>query len=141
MTIAELHNRLVEFGVPTERFSLNGLYGSTNDNEKWGLLIKNGKHTTEFEVYYRERGEKHSKITFTEESEACDYLFKRIRDDWFIDRINEIDGFNGMTVNERLYESGYMDEFDLCKTRNKTRAEHILRMLRVDEPSIRKILE
>src|SRR5690606_11171591 len=136
MTIAELHHGLREFGVPAERYFLHGLYGSSDDNEKWALVIKNGKYTNEYEVYYRERGAKHSTLTFTEENEACDYLFKRIRDDWFNYRINEIEGFNGMTVNERLYESGYMDEFDVCRTRNKTRAEHILRMLRVDEPSI-----
>lgn len=141
MTIAELHHRLGEWGVPAERYFLHGRYGSSNDNDKWGLTIKDGRYAREYEVYYRERGEKHSKITFTEEGDACDYLYKRIRDDWFLERINKIDGFDGMTVNERLYESGYMEEFDKCKKRNKTRAEHILRMLRVDEPSIRKILD
>jgi hypothetical protein len=37
-----------------------------------------------------------------------------------------------MTVSERLWESGLMDEFDRPK-KNKTRAKEILRWLRVEE--------
>lgn len=46
-----------------------------------------------------------------------------------------------MTVNERLYVSGLMDEFDKVKTTNKNRAKEILRWLRVDEPSIEMIVK
>jgi hypothetical protein len=46
-----------------------------------------------------------------------------------------------MTVNERLWESGLMDEFDRAKKKDKTRAKEILRWLRVDEPSIQKIVK
>jgi len=47
----------------------------------------------------------------------------------------------GMTVNERLFLSGLLDEFDNAKTNNKERARHILRELHVDEPSINTIIQ
>jgi hypothetical protein len=46
-----------------------------------------------------------------------------------------------MTVNERLYVSGLMDEFDFCKVNNLEKAEFILKCLGIDELSIRKILD
>ena len=46
-----------------------------------------------------------------------------------------------MTVNERLYVSGLMDEFDKVKIADKKRAKEILRWLRVDEPSIENIVK
>jgi len=46
-----------------------------------------------------------------------------------------------MTVNERLYATGLMNEFNKTKKKNKTRAAKILRILRVDESSIKKILK
>lgn len=50
--------------------------------------------------------------------------------------------FKGMTVNERLFLSGLMDNFDLAKERHdKNGLVEILRQLEVDEPSIKKILE
>jgi hypothetical protein len=104
------------------------------------LTIKKGKYTIEYEVYYRERGEVNSKQIFTTEEEACEYLYKQVTDSWTVEKINKIEGIGGMTVNERLYVSGLMDEFDKCKIHDKTRAKQILRWLRVDEPSIVLIL-
>lgn len=49
--------------------------------------------------------------------------------------------FGGMTVNERLFVSGLMDEFDKSKISDKTRAKQILRSLQVDEPSIELIIK
>jgi len=46
-----------------------------------------------------------------------------------------------MTVNERLWESGLMDEFDRAKEIDKARAKEILRWLRVDEHSIHMIVK
>lgn len=43
-------------------------------------------------------------------------------------------------VNERLYATGLMDEFDTAKRKNKKRAAQILRILGVDYNSISKIL-
>lgn len=55
--------------------------------------------------------------------------------------IAKIDGLDGMTVNERLYVSGLMNEFDTAiLTNNKARAKEILTWLRVDEKSIQQIL-
>jgi hypothetical protein len=49
--------------------------------------------------------------------------------------------YSGMTVNERLYASGLIDEFDIARKTNKRRAMQILQDLSVDDSSIEKILE
>jgi hypothetical protein len=49
--------------------------------------------------------------------------------------------FSGMTVNERLFVSGLIVEFDKNKISDKTRAKQILRLLQVDEPSIELIVK
>jgi len=141
MTIEELHKRLREKEVSEDQYYLHGLFGSTDDNEKLALTIKQGKYSVEFETYYREHGEKHSVRTFTSEKEACEFIFKKLLDERTCNRIQNIVGLSGMTVNERLWESGLMDEFDKTKKKDKTRAKEILRWLRVDEPSIQKIVK
>jgi hypothetical protein len=141
MTIEQLHKKLTELKIPEDHYYLHGLYGSTDDNDKPALTIMRGKYTIEYEVYFRERGEKNSSRTFTTEDEACDYLFKQVIDNWTLEKINKIEGLGGMTVNERLYVSGLMDEFDKCKNKDKERAKQILRWLRVDESSIESILK
>ena len=45
-----------------------------------------------------------------------------------------------MTVNERLYVCGLMDEFDKALIADKTKAKKILELLGVDKPSIEKIV-
>jgi hypothetical protein len=54
--------------------------------------------------------------------------------------VRHVEGLEGMTVNERLYVSGLMDEFDKTKKHDKVKAAYILEMLQVDKPSIDKIL-
>jgi len=49
--------------------------------------------------------------------------------------------FGGMTVNERLFVSGLVDEFEKSKISDKAKAKQILRSLQVDEPSIELILK
>ncbi|MGL1889945.1 MAG: hypothetical protein OCD76_25760 [Reichenbachiella sp.] len=51
-----------------------------------------------------------------------------------------VTGLGGMTVNERLALSGLMDLFDSTKNNNKEIARFILIALKVDEPSINRIL-
>ena len=46
-----------------------------------------------------------------------------------------------MTVNERLFVSGLIDEFEKNKISDKTSAKQILRLLQVDEPSIELIVK
>ncbi|HEY0669529.1 MAG TPA: hypothetical protein VGD22_15205 [Sphingobacteriaceae bacterium] len=77
MTIEELHNKLTELKIPTDQYYLHGFYGSTDDNDKVALTMKRGKYTIEYEVYYKERGEKHSIKNFTDENEACNYILKK----------------------------------------------------------------
>lgn len=141
MTIKELHKRLQEDGILEDQYFLHGLFGSADDNDKIGLTIKKGQYGLEYETYYKERGEKHSIRTFATEKEACEYIYKKLIDEQTLYRIQKIVGLSGMTVNERLWESGLMDEFDRAKKKDKTRAKEILRWLRVDEPSIEKIVK
>lgn len=57
-----------------------------------------------------------------------------------IEKVKKVDGLGGMTVNERLYVTGLMDTFDKVKSKDKELAQFILETLRVDKPSIDKIL-
>ena len=141
MTIEELNSELKKLGVSDDRYYLHGLFGSTDDNDKIALTVRKGKFTIEYEVYYKERGEKHSSRTFTTEDEACKYLLHKIQEEQTIEKVRQVIGLDGMTVNERLWETRLMDEFDKTKKKNKSRAAQILRILRVDEPSIKKILK
>ena len=54
--------------------------------------------------------------------------------------VRQVEGLGGMTVNERLYVSGLMNEFDKSKKLDKVKAAYILELLQVDKPSIDKIL-
>ncbi len=54
--------------------------------------------------------------------------------------VRQVEGLGGMTVNERLYISGLMNEFDKSKNSNKIKAAFILESLQVDKLSIDKIL-
>ena len=56
-------------------------------------------------------------------------------------KANNVLGLGGMTVNERLYESGLMEVFDKAKKNDKDLAKIILEAIRVDQPSIKKILK
>ncbi|HRP55034.1 hypothetical protein [Agriterribacter sp.] len=80
MTIQELYITLKEFGIPEDKYYLHGLYGSTNDDDKLSLIIRKGVYSVEYEVYFKERGEKHSIRIFTNEDEACQYLYKRLKE-------------------------------------------------------------
>ncbi|SMC60715.1 hypothetical protein [Pedobacter nyackensis] len=140
LTLKQLSDKLSEQGISPDCYYLHGLYGSINDEEKYGLAIKRGKYTIEYEVYYKERGEKHSSRLFIDEHEACDWIYTLLIDEQTSNRIQNINGLLGMTVNERLYASGLMDEFDTARLTNKSRAKQILRWLRVDEKSIEHII-
>jgi len=54
--------------------------------------------------------------------------------------ISKVDGLGGMTVNERLYVCGLMNEFDKAQMADKDKARKILELLGVDKPSIEKIV-
>ena len=54
--------------------------------------------------------------------------------------VTQVEGLEGMTVNERLFASGLMNEFDKYKKNDKPKAAYILELLQVDKPSIEKIL-
>lgn len=140
MTISELYQRLKEEGIGEDKYYLQGLYGSADDNEKIGLVLKKGRYAVEYETYCKERGEKHSIRIFTTENEACEYIYHKLLDEQTFSGIQKIAGLSGMTVNERLWVSGLMDEFDKARMSNNARAREILRWLRVDEASVEEIL-
>ena len=141
MTLAELNQHLKNLGIEDDKFYLHGLYGSNSDQNKISLTIKTEQFTTQYEVYYKERGVKSSSLLFHQESAACEYVLSQLKEELILDRINKIDGLKGMTVNERLYVSGLMDEFEISRANNKTRAAQILRMLGIDESSIKEIID
>lgn len=55
-------------------------------------------------------------------------------------KILQVNGIEGMTVNERLYVSGLIDEFDNSLKNDKNKARRILEFLKVDQLSIEKIV-
>lgn len=57
-----------------------------------------------------------------------------------IKAISKVDGLGGMTVNERLYVCGLMNEFDKAQIDDKAKAKKILELLGVDKPSIEKTI-
>lgn len=69
--------------------------------------------------------------------------FKTLVDNRWVDirTSDKTQSFGGMTVNERLFVSGLMDEFDKSKINDKAKAKQILRSLQIDEPSIELILK
>lgn len=72
MTIQELRNKLEEEDVPENMYSL--LIGGF-PNEAFCLIeIEDG-----WEVYYSERGKKRGIKQYASESEACEYMYKKLR--------------------------------------------------------------
>lgn len=57
-----------------------------------------------------------------------------------IESIAKVEGLGGMTINERLFVSGLMYEFDRVLVRDKDKARRILELLGVDTPSIERIM-
>ena len=55
-------------------------------------------------------------------------------------QISKIEVLGGMTVNERLFVCGLMDEFEKALIKDKIKAKKILELLGVDNSSIEKIV-
>ena len=81
MNIQELHIELEDRKISTNRYYLHGLYGSSNQEGKLSLVIRRGKFTIEYDVFYVERGEEHSKRTFYDENSACEYFLHKIQEE------------------------------------------------------------
>jgi hypothetical protein len=58
-----------------------------------------------------------------------------------IKAISKVENIGGMTVNERLYVCGLMDEFDKSMKSDKRKAEKILEHLGIDKQSIDQIVK
>ena len=72
MTIKELQSRLIEMNIPEDMYSI--MVGGY-PNEAFCLV----KTDNGWEVYYSERGHKSSAREFASESEACDYLERKLK--------------------------------------------------------------
>lgn len=68
-------------------------------------------------------------------------FFRKMTNKEIENAISKVEGIEGMTVNERLYHSGLMDEFDIALKNNKDKAKLILELLKVDKLSIDKIVK
>lgn len=136
MTISQLHEQLIKLKIPENWYFLHGLYGSSDDNDKIALLLKQGH----FEVYFKERGQRTTDLRFDTEAEACKYVLKKLKTELIFQKATTTEGLDGMTVNERLFASDLMTDFDQAKKDDKQQAKLILRLLRVDEDSINKIV-
>ena len=55
-------------------------------------------------------------------------------------KVEQVAGLGGMTVNERLYVTGLIDIFDEVRESDKDLARMILEAIKVDTSSIDKIL-
>ena len=80
MKIEDLQIKLKEAGIQEDKYHLHGLYGSMDDNDKIALTIRREKTKIEFEVYYKEKGEKRSLKIFESEDEACQYVYTRLKE-------------------------------------------------------------
>lgn len=58
-----------------------------------------------------------------------------------IDAICKVDGIRGMTVNERLYVSGLMDEYDKAKWNDTKKAKRILELICDDDLILKRSIE
>lgn len=141
MNLKELSAHLEKLNVSPDQYYIHGLFGSPDDNEKLAMEVKKGRYFAEYEVYFKERGTKQSSKIFTSETEACEFMYSKLKDEHTYNRIQQISNLNAMTVNERLFASELTDEFDRSILKNKLRARQILRWLKVDEESINLILE
>lgn len=126
MKLDKLFIELELLGIPRERYYLNGIYGSQTDTNTLSLVKLSNNC---FEIYYKSKNNKETISSFTNEEEACEFLYKKLKQDWIIENIGEINGLAGMTFNERLYASGLEFEYNKSKRENPQRAEQILRLL------------
>ena len=140
MNIEQLYKRLTEAGVPEYKFYLHGLFGSTDDNERLALTIYRRDKETFYEVYFKERGTSSTLNVCSNESEACKFIYEKLIYERDFFNIRKIEGLDGMTVNERLFATGLIDEFDKARLQDKRRAREILSLLNVDKASIDKIV-
>ena len=141
MTIDQLHKKLSEIGIDPNNYYLQGQFGSIDDNEKIAFRIFKMGNKITYQVYFKEKGQIAWSNDFYTEADAAQEIFRKLRDEQIFCEIGKTEGLGGMTVNERLFAVGLMDEFEEIVKRDKNRAKQILRWLRVDEPSIELIVK
>lgn len=80
LQLEKLYFRLKALGVPEESYYLQGLYGSKSDDYTLALVMREGKNTTEYEMYYKEKEQKHVIQVFTDFEIASNYFIEQLTD-------------------------------------------------------------
>lgn len=78
LQLEKLYLKLTKLGTPEEDYYLHGLYGSTSDNNKLAMIVKKGEYFVEYEIYYKEKGQKDVIQVFTDFDLASDYFIKQL---------------------------------------------------------------
>lgn len=76
--IEKLYFRMKVLGIPEESYYLQGLYGSPTDEYKLALLIREGDDATEYEMYFKEKDQKHVIQVFTDFDIAANYFIEQL---------------------------------------------------------------
>ena len=67
-----------------------------------------GKYSAEYEVYYKERGNKNSSRIFKTEAEACDYFLYRIKS-WILMAETSEKTYDFVCFGDLAYEFDFSD--------------------------------
>ena len=76
--LEKLYFRLKALGIPEESYYLQGLYGSSTDDYKLALVMREENNSTEYEMYYREKDLKHIIQVFTDFDIASNYFIEQL---------------------------------------------------------------
>jgi hypothetical protein len=77
-------------------------------------------------------------VIFTNETDACKYLYKKLVKEWLYWKMKENQELERMTVNERLHSTGLSEIYDKYKNEDNIIIEQILKLIKVDNNSIKK---
>ena len=76
--LKKLYFRMKALGIAEESYYLQGLYGSKTDDNKLALVLNEENNSTEYEMYYKEKGEKHVIQVFTDFDIASNYFIEQL---------------------------------------------------------------
>ena len=76
--LEKLYFRLKALGIPEESYYLQGLYGSSTDDYKLALVMRKENNSIDYEMYFKENGEKHVIQVFTDFDIAANYFIEQL---------------------------------------------------------------
>jgi cellulose synthase/poly-beta-1,6-N-acetylglucosamine synthase-like glycosyltransferase len=77
---------------------------------------------------------------FNQQKNSETSVRNNMSDEEIKEAVSKVEGLSGMTVNERLWVSGLMDEFDKAKKKDKDKAMRILELLKLISRRLKKSL-